>query len=125
MSIDVTPPAGKLARAKIGKGNHQFGAHRNCNFGSGGRRWRAPIGGKIDQGDIGLVTDSGDKRNHACGCRPYNDLFVEWPQVLEGAAPAAAMVRAGRCNGPARGKTLNRTNGFGNSVEPGSTLTLH
>ena len=66
----------------------QFGAHRHRHFGGRRRRRRAPVGGKIDQRDVGLVADRGNQRDHAGGRRAHHDLLVERPQVLERTAAA-------------------------------------
>ena len=53
------------ARASAAISRQQLGAHRHRHFGGGGRRRRAPVGGEIDQRDVGLVADRGDERDHA------------------------------------------------------------
>ena len=64
----------------------QIGAHRHGALGGGGRRRRAAIGDEIDEGPIGLVTDGRDQRDGARGDGADDDLLVEAPEILEGAA---------------------------------------
>src|SRR5216684_1842844 len=49
----------------------------------GGRRRRAQVGYEVADGEVGLVSDRGDRRDGAVSHRASHRFFVEGPQVLE------------------------------------------
>ncbi len=77
-----------MAAAKIGDDCQQFEPHRDRLFGGAGRRWRAQIGGVVDQRPVGFVADGGNQRNEARRGGADDDLLVEAPEVFERAAAA-------------------------------------
>ena len=87
---------------ELGQRRDKLRPHGHGEFGRGGRRRRAHIGGVVDQRPIGFVADGGDERDCAAGDRPDGDLLVEAPQILERAAPRATISTSGRGSGHLR-----------------------
>ena len=67
---------------------NQFGAVRHGVGGCGGWRWRALVGDKIADGDIGFVAHGADNRNAAGKDGPRHGFFIKCPQILQAAAAA-------------------------------------
>src|SRR5258706_175888 len=61
----------------------------NHNLRGGGRRGRAQVGYEVADGEVGLVSDRGDRRDGAVSHRARHRLFVEGPQVFERTSSAA------------------------------------
>src|SRR4029079_13817850 len=64
------------AMGKLLELGEQLGADRHRELGGGGRRWRAKVGGMVDQGRIGLMSDRRDQRNWRFGDRADDLLLV-------------------------------------------------
>src|SRR5262249_39997917 len=88
MPINVATPTGELAGAETAERTHELGTHRYGDLRGSGWRGRPPVGSKIDQRHVCLVTDCRDERDHACGRRADHDFLVERPEIFQGAAPA-------------------------------------
>src|SRR5215475_1277892 len=67
MPINVAAPTGELAGAETAERTHELGTHRYGDLRGSGWRGRPPVGSKIDQRHVCLVTDCRDERDHACG----------------------------------------------------------
>ncbi len=83
----------------------QLGADGHGEFGGGGGRGRAHIGGEVDQRGVGLMADGGDQRNLALERGTDDALFVEGHQVFDGAAPAGDDEKVGARQAMARGRS--------------------
>ena len=86
-SIALRETAQKAA-LEIQRLGQQFGAHRHRQFGGGGGRGRAHVGGEIDQGGVGLMPHRRDQRNEAGGRGAHHRFVVEGHQVFDRAAAA-------------------------------------
>ena len=81
----VTHQAGEIV-AQVGEVLVEFAAGLQDEFGGGGRGGGAHIGDEIGDGEIGFVADAGDYRDCGIEDGARDDLFVEGPQIFEGAA---------------------------------------
>ena len=73
---------------EVGELRHQLGADRYGNLRRSGRRRRAPVGGVVDQGGVGLVADRRDQRNRRFRRGAHHFFLVEGPEVLDRPSPA-------------------------------------
>ena len=116
-------PAGERAARLAHQLGDQVGAHRHRHFGCGGRRRRAPVGGEVDQGHVGLMADRRNERDHALGRGAHHDLLVERPQVLQRAAAAGDDQEIGPADAAACGQRIEAADGGGDLL--GRAVALH
>src|ERR1700737_779620 len=55
----------------------------------GRRSWRAEVGDQVADGEVRLVSHSGNRGDGACSDRPRHDLLVKRPQILQRTSAAA------------------------------------
>ncbi len=72
--------------AQAGQASRQFGQIRHHQLHRGAGGGGPPIGDKIGNGEIHFVTHRRDHRNGAAVDGPGHHLFVEGPQIFQGAA---------------------------------------
>ena len=90
-------------------------AVRAENFRRGTGRGGAHVGGEVRSGNIGFMADRRDDRHAAGGNGAGEDLFVEFPQVLEASAAAGDDddIHRGKTAILGRGETSDRLGNFG------------
>ena len=64
----------------------KLGAHRHRQFGGGGGRGRAHVGGEIDQGGVGLMPHRRDQRDDAGRRGAHHRFLIEGHQIFDRAA---------------------------------------
>ena len=74
--------------ARGGDAVEELVARADHHLGSGGGRGSAQIGHEIGDGDIGLVAHGGDHGHGTGGDGARHGLFVEGPEIFQGAAAA-------------------------------------
>src|SRR5439155_9134631 len=94
-SVDMDCALADLARnGRRNREKHGINAPGNVapvrgdSLGSGRRSGRAGIGDEVGDGEVGLVADAGDNGDRAGVNGAGDDLFVEGPELLDGAAAA-------------------------------------
>ena len=86
--VQHAPGTGQETPVQIAQLRRQLPADRDRHFRRCRRGGRTAVAGVIDQGGVGLVADRGNQGDTAGRRGPHHDLFVEGPEVLDGAAAA-------------------------------------